>query len=60
MNKFVQFLLATHPAGGWFRREASGKKKKQTSNNKFFSSPDSYHSRNGVTKRENPRFNPAP
>jgi hypothetical protein len=60
MNRFVQFLLATHPAGGWFRREASGKKKRQTSNNKFFSTPDSYHSRNGATKRENPRFNPAP
>lgn len=60
MNKFVQLLLAAHPAGGWFRREASGKRKKKTNNSKFFLSPDSFHSRTGATKRENPRFNPAP
>ncbi len=59
MNRF-QYLLIAHPAGGWFRREASGKRKKKTDNNKFLLSPDSYHSRNGATKRENPRYNPAP
>ena len=60
MNKFVQYLLVKHPAGGWFRKEVSGKRRKQTNNNKFFSSPDGHHSRNGVTKKENPRYNPAP
>jgi hypothetical protein len=60
MNKFVQLLLVAHPAGGWFRKNTSAKRKKQTNNNKFFSSPDSFHSRTGVTKRDNPRFNPAP
>jgi hypothetical protein len=60
MNKFVQFLSVTHPAGGWFRREPSGKKKKKATSSNFSLSPDSHYSRNGVTKRENPRFNPAP
>jgi len=61
MNKFVQFLLVTHPAGGWFRRETSGsKRKKQANNGNFSLSPDSHHSRTGATKRDNPRFNPAP
>jgi hypothetical protein len=60
MNKFVQFLLVSHPAGGWFRRESLGKKKKKATSDSFSLPPDSHHSRNGITKRENPRFNPAP
>jgi hypothetical protein len=61
MNQFVPYLLVTHPAGGWFRRETLGSKKKKKANNGNFSlSPDSHHSRNGATKRNNPRFNPAP
>ena len=60
MNKFVQFLLVAHPAGGWFRRNTSTKRKKPSATTRFFSSPDSFHARTGVTKRDNPRFNPAP
>jgi len=61
MNKFVQFLLTAHPAGGWFRRETPASKRKKKANNGNFSlSPDSHYSRNAATKRDNPRFNPAP
>jgi hypothetical protein len=60
MNRFVQYLLVTHPAGGWFRKESSGKRKKKANHSKFSLSPDSFYSRNGATKRENPRHNPAP
>ena len=61
MNKFVQLLLVAHPAGGWFRRETPGsKRKKQVNNGNFSVSPDSHHSRTAASKRDGPRFNPAP
>lgn len=61
MNKFVQYLLLTHPAAGWFRKDISGsKRKKKAISGNFSLPPDSHYSRNGATKRDNPRFNPAP
>jgi hypothetical protein len=62
MKGFVHFFFASHPASGWFRKNNSlGKQKKKGSKeHKFTLSPDSYHSRSGATKRDNPRHNPAP
>lgn len=62
MKGFVDFFWASHPAGGWFRKSnATGKQKKKSGkDNKFTLSPDSYPARNGSSKRDNPRYNPAP
>lgn len=62
MKGFVHFFWASHPASGWFRKSnPTGKsKKKSGKDGKFTLSPDSFHSRSGATKRDNPRHNPAP
>jgi hypothetical protein len=59
MEKFVHFI--SHPASGWLRKSTSGKRKAKSAKDGHFSlSPDSFHSRSNATKRDNPRFNPAP
>lgn len=62
MKGFVHFFWASHPASGWFRKgTTNGKQKKKSGKeNKFTLTPDSYYSRSGVSKRDNPRYNPAP
>ena len=54
-------LIAAHPAGGWFRKESAGiGKKRPAKNTKHAQSPDSFHTRAGFKKKDNPRPNPAP
>ena len=60
MNKFVQFLLIAHPAGGVVQKRNAGQEKKENKPQQILLSPESFHSRNSASKRENPRFNPAP
>jgi hypothetical protein len=61
MKKLVYMLIAAHPAGGWFRKETAGTgKKRPAKNTKHAQSPDSFHTRAGFKKKDNPRPNPAP
>lgn len=62
MMEFVHFFLTSHPASGWLKKGGSESKKKRRAGRESKSSltPDSFHSRSSVTKRNNPRHNPAP